>query len=67
MSLATGEFDAVAVGVAIGADCGTLADARGVGLAFGTSKRPRRCDGAGETIGDEIADAVAVGATVTAR
>ncbi len=64
VSLATGEFPAVGRGAVLGLICGD-----GVGL--GTSNRPRRCDGFGETAGDDIgdegADAVAVGATDIAR
>ena len=47
---------------ALGFDCSI-----GVGDAFGTSKRPRRCDGVGEVIGVDVAAGAELGATVAAR
>ena len=64
--VALGEIEGTRIGVvgagvvtALAFDCGI-----GVGDAFGTSKRPRRCDGVGEVGGDETAVAAEVGATV---
>lgn len=64
VSRATGEFAAVGRGVTTGV-------IRGAGVALGTSNRPWRLDAVGETAGDEtgdeVATAVAVGATDIAR
>ena len=63
-------FIAMAAGVALGVAV-ALNAVSGVGVALGTSNRPRRCDVGGETeaveIGVDTADALAVGASVAAR
>ena len=67
-------FDANGVGVEVSVALGVavaLNAVSGVGVALGTSNRPRRCDVVGETeaveIGVDTADALAVGASVAAR
>lgn len=63
VSRAMGEFAVEGCGVTLIVDFGE-------GVALGTSKRPRRCAADGETAGDEIGDVVAaaeaVGATLAA-
>jgi len=63
VSLAAGEFEALRDGVEAGAFCGDA-------VALGISNRPRRCDAVGEADADElsaeVADAVALGASVPA-